>query len=345
MSNLWALLASIGLLAANGFFVAAEFALVAAKQHRLDMAAAEGGLFARTAKNAKMELPLMLAGAQLGITLCSLGLGALAEPAIEHLASPALEAAGLPLGASHVISFILALAIVVFLHMVVGEMAPKSWAITHPERSAIILAWPFVAFTKLVRPALVALNGMANLSLRAVRVEAQGNLPQVHGASELQILLRQSREHGLLEAGQHRMLAGALRIHGAPIGSVARPRAEIVSVPSGAGIAEMEELSNSSGRSRLIVTDSDGKFVGIVHIRDVLKASLGEANVDAAALMAAPLRLAADTEIADAITAMREKRAQIAVVVRDGADVGLVALEDLLEQVIGQFDDETDTYQ
>lgn len=343
MSTLWALVASVALLALNGFFVAAEFALVAAKQHKLDAMAEVGGVFARVARRAKGELPLMLAGAQLGITLCSLGLGALAEPAIAHLIDPLLVGVGLPETAAYVIAFVVSLTIVVFLHMVVGEMAPKSWAITHPEKSATMLAWPFVGFTTAVRVVLTALNGLANAALRLVGVRTVGALPPAHGPDELEILLRQSHEHGLLETGHHDMLTGALQIHEALIGDVARAADDIVTVPVGASVARIEALSGQSGRSRLIVTDSSGVFVGVVHVRDVLKASIHRPDASAGDLMTPPLRLDSAVEIADAITLMRLQRAQIALVTTGSKDIGLVAMEDLLEEVIGQFDDETDT--
>src|SRR4051794_4215782 len=156
MSPVVALLVSVLLLALNGFFVAAEFALVASKRYRLEHEAAGGGRAARAALDGVRELSLMLAGAQLGITLCTLGLGALAEPAIEHLLSPLLHAVGLPDAVSHLVALLFALGLVTFLHLVVGEMAPKSWAITDAERSATLLALPFRAFARVARPVLSA---------------------------------------------------------------------------------------------------------------------------------------------------------------------------------------------
>src|SRR4051794_17511544 len=198
MSPVVALLVSVLLLALNGFFVAAEFALVASKRYRLEQTAAGGGRAARAALDGVRQLSLMLAGAQLGITLCTLGLGALAEPAIAHVIDPLLHAVGLPEQVSYGIAFGLALALVTFLHMVVGEMAPKSWAITDPQRSALLLAIPFRAFTRLIRPVLTALNGAANASLRLVKVTPVDELAQAHGPDELRMLIESSREHGTL---------------------------------------------------------------------------------------------------------------------------------------------------
>jgi Hemolysins and related proteins containing CBS domains len=223
VTGTWAILLSVALLVLNGFFVAAEFALVASKRHRLEQAAAAGSRAAAAALAGSRELSLMLAGAQLGITLCSLGLGALAKPAVADLLEPLLEATGLPDDAAYVVAFLLALSVVVFLHMVVGEMAPKSWAISHPESSALLLALPFRAFARVSRPALAVLNGLANTCLRAVRVTPQNELAQVHGPEELRILLEESREHGLLPAHDHQLLTAALALQNRTIETVMVP--------------------------------------------------------------------------------------------------------------------------
>lgn len=157
-----ALAVSVLLLLLNAFFVAAEFALITSKRHRLQDEAEQGSRAARAAVAGSRELTLMLAGAQLGITLCTLGLGALAKPAVMELLSPALAVTGLPDAAASAVALLLAVGLVVLLHMVVGEMAPKSWAISHPDRSAILLALPFRAFARGAGWPLRALNGLAN---------------------------------------------------------------------------------------------------------------------------------------------------------------------------------------
>ena len=165
-----ALAVSVVLLVLNAFFVAAEFALIASKRHRLEDLADRGSRAAAAAVNGSRELSLMLAGAQLGITLCTLGLGSVAKPAVADLLAPVLTALCLPESAATVVAIVLAVVIVVFLHMVVGEMAPKSWAISHPERSAVLLALPFRGFARVARPVLRLLNAMANGCLRLVGV-------------------------------------------------------------------------------------------------------------------------------------------------------------------------------
>jgi CBS domain containing-hemolysin-like protein len=345
MSTTWALLISLLLLALNGFFVAAEFALLAAKRYRLEQAAASGGRAARAALDGARELTLMLAGAQLGITACTLGLGALAEPAIEHLLSPVLHAVGLPAGASHAVALLVALALVTFLHLVVGEMAPKSWAITDPERSALLLALPFRAFARVARPVLAALNGLANATLRLARVRPEEQLAHAHGPEELRMLLQQSHEHGLLAADQHKMLTSMLALQATTVAQVMEPLERIVSVRPDDSAERIEQVSRSSGRSRLAVLEGPGQVAGVVHVREAVRATTAGRTATARELMSVPFTLAATATVTEAVAAMRAEQAQLALVsngVDGGRPVGFVALEDLLEEVIGEFDDETD---
>ena len=342
MSTTWSLLISVLLLAANGFFVAAEFALVAAKRHRLETAAAEGSRGARAAMAGTRQLSMMLAGAQLGITLCTLGLGALAKPTVAHLLEPVFTTLGLPESAAYVVAFILAVCVVGFLHVVVGEMAPKSWAISHPESSAQILAIPFVGFTTVLRPVLVALNGLANACLRLFKVTPQDELAQVHNADQLRMLLKTSKEHGTIEDAQHELLSAMLQVQSMTVREVMVPTTRILDVPADADARAVEIRSTETGRSRLPVTDQSGAIIGVVHVRDAAKATSGQRPATARDLMTAALPLPADTSVVDAVAAMRSRRSHLALVADATTVIGLVTLEDLLEQVIGQFDDETD---
>lgn len=345
MSPGWALALAVLLLALNGFFVAAEFALVASKRYRLEQAAGTGSRAARAALAGSRELSLMLAGAQLGITVCTLGLGALAEPAIERLVAPLLHAVGLSASTGHVIALVLALAVVTFLHLVVGEMAPKSWAITDPERSALLLALPFRAFARVSRPVLAALNWLANGTLRLVRVQPQDQLAQVHGPGELRMLLEQSREHGLLEAEQHLMLTSMLELQGTSLADVMEPLERMVVVRPRDTAERIEQVSRDSGRSRLPVVDGQGRVTGVVHVREAVRATTAGRRTTAERLMAAPFALPVTATVTEAVAAMRSRQAQLAMVTGAGGTarpVGFVALEDLLEEVIGEFDDETD---
>jgi CBS domain containing-hemolysin-like protein len=343
MSTAVALLLSVLLLILNGFFVAAEFALVASKRHRLEEAAAAGSRSARAAIAGVSELSLMLAGAQLGITLCTLGLGSLSEPAVAHLLHPLFDLIGLPEGVGHVIALIIAVGGIGLLHVLLGEMAPKSWAISNPERSALLLAWPFRGFTYVVRPLLVVLNWLANACVRALKVTPQNELASAHGPDELRLLIESSRQHGTLEAPEHALLTAMLALQNTTVVQVMTPISQLSTVPAAASAREVELTSRREGRSRLAVVSSGTTICGIVHVRDAARATTGGGTtLRASDLMTALFELPAGTPVATAIRTMRDRRSQLAVVQEDGQPVGVVALEDLLEEVIGEFDDETD---
>lgn len=342
MSTTLALLISLLLLILNGFFVSAEFALVASKRHRLEQEAASGSRSARAAIAGVSELSLMLAGAQLGITLCTLGLGALAEPAVAHLLHPLFELVGLPEGVGHVIALIIAVAGIGLLHVLLGEMAPKSWAISDPERSALLLALPFRGFTFVFRPLLSVLNFLANACVRLVGVTPQNELAMAHGPDELRLLIESSREHGTLEEPEHALLTAMLALQNTTVAQVMTPTADVSTVLSSTSARDIELISRREGHSRLAVISTGTAICGIVHVSDAARVTTDGGTCLATDLMTEPLRLQADTPVATAIRVMRERRSQLAVVQEGAEPVGVVALEDLLEEVIGEFDDETD---
>jgi CBS domain containing-hemolysin-like protein len=343
--NLGALAVGAALLAVNAFFVAAEFALLAARRSRIEQLAAAGDARAVQALRGIRELSVMLAGAQLGITMASLGLGAVAEPALAHGFELLLEPVAVPAGVRHTIAFTVALTIVVFLHMVVGEMAPKSWAIANPERSALVLARPFRAFALLVRPVIRALNAMANGVVRLCGVEPQDELAQAHRPSELLLLVEESAEQGTLEAEQSTLLARALDLPDLDAQGVMVPRADVVAVPADADVAAIERAARDSGRSRLPVYRGDlDDVVGIVHVKDVLGVPPERRESTTAADLATPAMITPESRpVEDLMLDMRQQRQHVAMVVDEhGSITGLVALEDLLEELIGEFEDESD---
>ncbi|GGK58742.1 hemolysin family protein [Ornithinimicrobium pekingense] len=349
MSTTVALLVSLVLLVANAFFVAAEFAIVAAKRHRLEERAEEGSRAARAAVDASRELSLMLAGAQLGITLCTLALGALAKPAVAYLLEPVIQALGVPDIAVHAIAVVIAVSVVVFLHMVVGEMAPKSWAISHPESSATLLALPFRAFTWLARPVLWLMNELANLLLRMARVDPVDSLGSAQTPADLQLLLAQSYEHGVLEDADHQILSGALRLEAETVSQVMFPATAAVTIPRSGTAADVERISRDSGRSRLFVVEPTGRagqqrIRGIVHVRDAILATADDgADRSLLSFIQPVASLPASMPLIDAVQSLRQQRAQLALVRdEDGRVVGMSSMEDLLEQILGEFDDESD---
>ncbi|REE97726.1 hemolysin family protein [Thermomonospora umbrina] len=332
MEPLPALILTALLLVASGFFVAAEFALVAARRPRLERAARNGSRPAASAVAGIRELSLMLAGAQLGITMCTLGLGVVAEPAFEAFLSGPLHTAGLPDGASHVVALIIALAVVTFLHMVIGEMAPKSWAISHPERSALILALPFRAFTRVARPVLLVMNGLSNAALRLVGVTPRNELETTTDPQRLGHLLGESRRLGLIERRDHDLLGRVIAVRESTIGALTVPADQVTTVPADAGSREIRRAARASGHARLLVLDERGAVIGVTHVRDAVIAENGRRAAD----MAYPVpALDASTTVLDAATRLRRDRAQLALVNGpDGALRGIVTMDDLLGQLL-----------
>ncbi|WP_432056473.1 hemolysin family protein [Streptomyces sp. bgisy022] len=334
MSFPMALFVTVLLLIGSGFFVAAEFALVAAKRHRMEKAAADGRRGAGAALAGMRELSLMLAGAQLGITVCTLGLGSVSKPAISHELDPLLRSLGLPSALSYGVAFAVAMIVVVFLHMVIGEMAPKSWAIAHPERSAMLLAPPFRALVKAVRPLIRVLNAVSNVLVRMCRVTPRDELASVHDREQLTHLVAESERLGLISAADSQLLTRSLTEPETPVGELAVPAAEIVSVDGGAGVEELLRVAAAHDRTRLLVRDG-GAVLGSVHARDALVAR-ARGRVTSARELARPVpEVKVTTTVADAIDVLRRRRSTLAVV-RDGAGglVGMVTLDDLLARLM-----------
>lgn len=344
--NWMGLLVAFVLLALNGFFVAGEFALLAARRSRIEQLAAEGDRRARHALAGVRELSLMLAGAQLGITMCSLGLGAVAEPAVADIIADLLgEAFTLSDTTRHVIAFTIALSVVVFLHMVIGEMAPKSWAIAHPEDSSLLLARPFRAFVAMFRPLLRLLNHAANVAVRAVGVEPQDERAMTHSASDLLLLIEESAGYGGIAAQEHQLLARSLELSGLTAADAMTVRRDIVAVAADATAETIAAEAHRTGRTRVVVHEGDLDHVrGFVHAKDVIRLEHGTWAITPAGALARPIMVTPEHHgLEDLLLEMRTQRQHISLVVDEhGLVLGLVTLEDVIEQLIGDFDDESD---
>lgn len=344
--NWLALAIAVVLLALNAFFVAAEFALLASRRSRIEQLAADGNKRAVSALSGIRELTLMLAGAQLGITMCSLGLGAVAEPAVAEIIEWALGGAiSLSDRTLHVIGFAIALSIVVFLHMVVGEMAPKSWAIADPETSALRLARPFRFFVRIFRPIILFLNGLGNLAVRAVGVEPQDERAMAHSPSDLLLLLDESAGHGDIAEQDHALLTRSLELSGLTASDAMTVRRDIVTMRGDATAAEVASEAHRTGRTRIVIHDNDLDHpLGFVHAKDLLRLVNGAWATTLAATMVRPLMVTPEHHrLEDLLLEMRTDRHHISLAVDEhGTVVGLVTLEDVIEELIGDFDDESD---
>ncbi|MGY3204612.1 hemolysin family protein [Streptomyces sp. TE5632] len=334
MSFPMALFVTVLLLIGSGFFVAAEFALVAARRHRMEKAAAEGRRGAGAALAGMRELSLMLAGAQLGITVCTLGLGSVSKPAISHQLDPLLHSLGLPSAVSYGVAFAVAMTVVVFLHMVVGEMAPKSWAIAHPERSAMLLAPSFRAVVKVVRPLIHVLNVVSNALVRLCRVSPRDELASVHDREQLTRLVVESERLGLISKTDSQLLTRSLTEPDTPVAALRIPAEKITSVEGDAGVDEVLRVATAHDRTRLLVREG-GTVLGSVHARDALVARARGRATSARELARPVPELTDTTTVADAIDVLRRRRGTLAVVRDDaGRLTGLVTLDDLLARLM-----------
>lgn len=321
---------ALALIALSAFFVAVEFALVAARRHRLEDAAATSAS-ARAALRSSRDLSMLLAGSQLGITLCTLGLGAVAKPAVHDVLMPLLQRLGLPAATADVVAFVLALLTVTFMHLVVGEMAPKSWAISHPERTAILLALPMRGFMKVTRPVLIALNGAANWCLHRVGVEPVDELTSGHNPETLRELVDHSAEAGALDQNRRNQLLTAMELDTAQLSTLLRPHAHVAGVKVDDRAEQVRDVVRRSGHLRLVVW-RDQDPVGVVHVRDTLDTDM---STTAADIMRPVLVLPPDAPVYQALTTMRRQRSQFTLVTNErGQLLGLVTMQDLLDRLL-----------
>jgi CBS domain containing-hemolysin-like protein len=387
MNDTVALLLMIALLLANAFFVGAEFSLITARRDRLEAMQAEGVSGAATVLRASEHLSMMLAAAQLGITICSLALGSLGEPAVAHQLEGVLEPIGVPSVLIHPIAFVVALTIVTILHIVIGEMVPKNIAIAGPERTSLWLVPALVAFLKVTRPVITVLNWCANHVLRLFGVTPVDEREAAYTPQEIAEMLSESRREGLLDASQTRRLTQALSSAEHTVADVTIPLERVTVLPPNPTVGAVEEAVARTGFSRFPVqapqapdahprldthhlepgttpiTPSDGDgtpgehapvvaLAGYLHVKDILDLGDGDGDgqsddeagdrpVPADRVRTLP-ELALSAPVDEALAALRREGSHLARAVDDeGTTVGLVALEDLVEEYVGTVRDST----
>ena len=325
MTDPWVVLAStVLIIAASAFFVSVEFAVIASRRPRLEEAAASSRS-ARAALRSASEVSVLLAGCQLGITACTLALGAVTKPAVDYALEPVLTDLGLPTWLAGASAFALALLLVTFLHLVVGEMAPKSWAIAHPERSATMLALPMRAFMALFRPVLVLLNNAANALVLRVGVDPVDEVSIEQDPDDLRQLVQHSAEVGDLDERSSRQLGRALDLSRITVREL-RSGSPVAGVPAEATVADVQAASRASGHLRILVGPSDAP-VGLVHVRDTLSVDAGRALGD---LVRPVHELDPDATVLAALSEMRLASTQLAVVRETDGTAGVLTMADLL---------------
>ena len=341
-SDVLALLAAVALLAANAFFVGAEFALISARRDRLEAMAASGTAAARTVLRAGADLSRMLAASQLGITICSLLLGRLGEPAVAHLIERPFALLGLPEAVLHPVAFALSLTIVVMAHILFGEMVPKNIAIAGPERTAIWLVPPFLVFTTVMRPVIELFNLIANGVLRLVGVEPRDELEASFTSGELADLIAESGREGLLADDESRRLTRTLTSAETTVAGVLVPATELVTLPAEPSVGDVARAVADTGFSRFPVLATDGGLAGYLHVKDILDV----ADDPAAAVPVERIRrlpeVPTSVRLDEALAVLRRSRAHLGRAVdARGETIGLVAMEDLVERYVGEVRDAT----
>jgi CBS domain containing-hemolysin-like protein len=332
---------AILLLLGNAFFVAAEFALVSARRTQIEPRAEGGSRLARTTLRAMENMSLVIGVNQLGITVCSLVLGAVAEPTAAKLLEPVLHALHAPGSLRHPIAFVVGLALVVYLHVVLGEMIPKNIALAGPDRAALVLGTPIWTIVSVARPVIVAVNRLASGVLRILGVGLMDEVSSTYTREEVAALVEESRGEGLLEEGEYDRLSGALGFTEKTVETVLMPPDTLQTVHRGSTGADVEALCAATGYSRFPVVDDERELVGYLHIKDVLETDDARRNrpvEDKWIRPFAPVR--ADDLLHDTLEKLQRRGAHMARVVDgEGITLGVATLEDVIEELVGEIRD------
>ncbi|MFD7922193.1 hemolysin family protein [Streptomyces sp. NPDC059740] len=347
--NALLLLFALLLVLANGYFVGAEFALVSVRRSQIEPLAAEndtagGRKRARRARQVLTgleNLPRMMAAAQFGVTVCSLTLGAVAEPTVASLLEPVFHLVHLPEALVHPLGYVVALVVVVFLHLVIGELVPKNLAMADPEKTALWLSPALVAFERVCRPVTALLGACSRGVLRLFRVEPKDEIEAVFTSEQLTHLVEDAGQAGLLDPAEQERLSDALELGSRPVTDVLLNPAKLVTAPLTVTPRQVEELTVRTGYSRFPVCAPGGGYMGYLHVKDVLDLEDRDRAVPQQ-LWHPMATLRAELPLDDALAAMRRAASHLAAVTdRTGKVVGLVALEDVLEKLVGEMRDPT----
>lgn len=345
--DLLRILAVIVLVLANGFFVAAEFSLVRVRPTRVDELIAKGNITARIVRRAIDDPDRFIAATQLGITIASLGLGWLGEPAVAHLIEPLLTwLPGSWIGVTApAISAAIAFSLITFLHVVLGELAPKSVALQYPEETAFTVAKPTVFFENLFRPVIWLLNGTGNLILRTVGLQAPPGHQRVHSVEELKMLVTASEREGVIEAEDREMIHRAFEFSERQVHEVMIPRIDIVGLESTATVADLLRVFQKHSHARFPIYEENlDNIIGVVAIKDVLRCLAENPQCfdqPLRDLIRPPYFVPESKPIGDLLAEMRRQQRQMAVVIDEfGGTAGIVTAEELVEEIVGRLSDE-----
>lgn len=338
------LTAAFALILANGFFVAAEFGLVTVERPEAERAAAEGDRRARTVVNALRELSFQLSGTQLGITITSLVVGMLAEPALAALLAGPLEATGLPKGAVPGAAVVIGMLLASAVQMVVGELVPKNWAVSRPLQVARFVAGPQHAFSRAFRPVIAALNAIANRLVRALGVEPTEEMASARTPGELVSLVRHSAQAGALEQDTADLFVRTISLGELTAQLVMTPRVRVKALQHTATAADVLNLTRATGLSRFpVYRERIDEITGVVHLKDALAVPESDrARTSVSRICVAPLLVPGSLPVQPLLERLRSEQPMAVVVDEYGGTAGVVTLEDIVEELVGEVRDEHD---
>jgi CBS domain containing-hemolysin-like protein len=349
MKQVLLLAAAFFLVLLNGFFVAAEFAIVKVRSTKIKELAETGDWRATVARTVITHLDAYLSACQLGITIASLGLGWIGEPAVASLIEPALHAAGVTNQTLiHTVAFTIAFIIISFLHIVLGELAPKSLAIRKPESLSLWLSPPLRAFYWLMYVPIVALNGAANWILRLLRIEPLGETGEAHSSEELRMIVGASHTHGVLNATERRLLENVIDFSEREVVEIMTPRVDMVCLLVDKSIGENLAIVRGEQHTRYPLADgSADNIIGMIHIKDFITLTVDGAVERTGSVLQSikrPVLFVPESATIDAVLrTIQATRTLMAIVVDEyGGVAGLVTLEDVLEELVGEIRDEFD---
>jgi len=347
VSTLIGLISVVVLVLLNAFFVAAEFALVSVRKTRIEELISQGVTGAEAVREAIHDPDQFIAATQLGITLASLGLGWVGEPALSHVIDPVLQLLPIP-GAwhettAHTVSAVIAFIIITFMHVVVGELAPKSIALQSPERTALVVARPTMWAEWIFRPGIWLLNGAGNIILRALGFGPASGHEMVHSVEEIRMLVEASTTHGLLEESEQDMLEAIFDLRQMNVRQVMIPRTEMAMIAASVTLRELLLFQKDNPHTKIPVYEKDrDHIIGIIYVRDVVdEIAIGDLDRPILPFIRPAIYLPESTRITLALAAFREGRQHLAIVLDEyGGTDGMVTLEDILEEISGEIPDQ-----
>ncbi|EGA88458.1 hypothetical protein GPDM_15264 [Planococcus donghaensis MPA1U2] len=330
------------LIIATAFFVGAEFAILKVRMSRIDQLIAEGNKKAVLAKKVANDLDYYLSACQLGITITALALGALGEPTVERMLHSLFEAFAVPAALSTVLSYAIALTIVTFLHVVIGELAPKTLAIQYAEKVTLLLAPSLYWFGKIMNPFIWLMNGSARLLLRLFKVEPAGH-EEAHSEEELKLIMAESFQSGEINQTELTYLKNIFAFDDRIVRNIMIPKAEIVSVDSRLTRAEFFTVLDQHQFTRYPVADhgNEDNLIGFINTKELLTSMAAGRTQSPESFIHEMSRFPETTPIQKVLTNMQQSHTHMAIITKDGAMTGLVTMEDILEEIVGEISDDS----